>query len=160
TSPTSPRKPPAQSRHAPPATSPSTHSGARHRSRSPPASHSATADAARTRRTPGSQKSVAPSTAPSGHSYSLPPASARKASTSTGPAHIQRHLTPYPLGNDTTRLARLKQDLALYRLTFGQPRQEDMLELHRHRGVTDPPDKVNELRIDLTPPVSTVTGGP
>ena len=28
------------------------------------------------------------------------------------PAHIERHATPYPLSVDTTRLARLKQDLA------------------------------------------------
>jgi hypothetical protein len=80
--------------------------------------------------------------------------------TYPGPAHIQRHLTPYPLSNDTTRLARLKQDLALYRLTFGQPRQEDMLELLRRRGVKDHPDRMDELRLDLTPPGSTVTGGP
>src|SRR5204863_6345598 len=46
-----------------------------------------------------------------------------------GPAHIQRHVPAYPLSADLPRLARLKDDLTLYRLTLGQPRQEDMLEL-------------------------------
>ena len=69
-----------------------------------------------------------------------------------GPAHIERHLVPYPLSADHSRLARLKDDLALYRLTFGQPRQEDMLELLRHQGLAPEPGGVNELRIDLRPP--------
>ncbi len=58
---------------------------------------------------------------------------------------------PYPLSTDVTRLERLKIDLALYRLTFGQPRQEDMLELLRKQGVQADPDRVAELRIDLSP---------
>ena len=37
--------------------------------------------------------------------------------TYPGPARIQRHLAPYPLSIDTTRLAKLKQDIALYRLS-------------------------------------------
>jgi hypothetical protein len=53
-----------------------------------------------------------------------------------GPAKVERHVLPYPLSRDGLRLAQLKDDLALYRLAFGQPRQEDMLELLRRRGVT------------------------
>ncbi len=68
-----------------------------------------------------------------------------------GPVSIERHLMPYPLSTDVTRLERLKIDLALYRLTFGQPRQEDMLELLRKQGVQADPDRVAELRIDLSP---------
>jgi hypothetical protein len=41
---------------------------------------------------------------------------------------------PYPLSVDLARLSRIKEDLALYRLTFGQPRQEDMLDILRQRG--------------------------
>lgn len=69
-----------------------------------------------------------------------------------GPAKIERHLSPYPLSVDVARLERLKTDLALYRLTFGQPRQEDMLELLRTRGVEAQPERMAELRIDLSPP--------
>ncbi len=69
-----------------------------------------------------------------------------------GPARIERHLSPYPLSVDVARLERLKTDLALYRLTFGQPRQEDMLELLRRRGVQADPERLAELRIDLSPP--------
>lgn len=68
-----------------------------------------------------------------------------------GPAQIERRVAPYPLSVDLTRLNRLKEDLALYRLTFGQPRQEDMLELLRHRGVANQPGKIQELGLSLVP---------
>src|SRR5262249_21301886 len=71
-----------------------------------------------------------------------------------GPAKIERHVTPYPLSVDRTRLSRVKEDLALYRLTFGQPRQEGMLELLRHRGVADQPNRLQELGLNLAPPAS------
>lgn len=54
------------------------------------------------------------------------------------------------------RLERLKSDLALYRLTFGQPRQEDMLALLRKRGLEAQPEVMAQMRIDLSAP--TVTG--
>ena len=54
-----------------------------------------------------------------------------------GPAKVERHVLPYPLSKDGPRLEQLTTDLAPYRLAFGQPRQEDMLELPRGRGVTD-----------------------
>jgi hypothetical protein len=73
-----------------------------------------------------------------------------------GPARIQRHVFPYPLSVDTTKLERLKDDVALYRLTFGQPRQEDLLELLRHRGVQHDPGRIDDLRLDLRPPGSTI----
>jgi len=69
-----------------------------------------------------------------------------------GPASIERHLSPYPLSVDLARLERLKSDLALYRLTFGQPRQEDMLALLRKRGLEAKPALLAEMRIDLSPP--------
>jgi hypothetical protein len=69
-----------------------------------------------------------------------------------GPARVQRHLAFYPLSVDAARLDRLKNDLALYRLTFGQPRQEDMLELLRRRGLQHTPDRIDQLRVDLRPP--------
>jgi hypothetical protein len=69
-----------------------------------------------------------------------------------GPARIERHTYPYPLSRDYDRIERVREDLALYRLTFGQPRQEDLLELLRRRGVQHDPDEVAELTLDLTPP--------
>lgn len=53
-----------------------------------------------------------------------------------GSSRIHRVLTNFPLSIDESRYAQLKRDLVLYRLTLGQPRQEDMLELLAARGVT------------------------
>ncbi|MFC7959668.1 DEAD/DEAH box helicase [Rhodococcoides kroppenstedtii] len=74
-----------------------------------------------------------------------------------GPAKIERHLLPYPLSVDLARLERLKSDLALYRLTFGQPRQEDMLALLRKRGLEANPEMLAGMRIDLSPPYRSET---
>lgn len=52
-----------------------------------------------------------------------------------GDARIHRVVASYTLSRDTERYARLRDALALYRLTLGQPRQEDMIELMRKRGV-------------------------
>jgi hypothetical protein len=67
-----------------------------------------------------------------------------------GPAHVQRILARYPLSRDRDKYERLRDDLALYRLTLGQPRQEDMVELLRRRGV----DGEAAPTIDLHPPRS------
>lgn len=66
-----------------------------------------------------------------------------------GKAKIERHVLPYPLSRDTARLEQLQRDLALYRLAFGQPRQEDMLELLRRNGVSA--DEVAAAALDLRP---------
>ena len=76
-----------------------------------------------------------------------------------GPARIERHIAPYALSVDETRLARVKHDVALYRLTFGQPRQEDMLELLRLEYPGDDPSALTKLRLDLRAPDSTVGDG-
>lgn len=68
-----------------------------------------------------------------------------------GPTHMERHVAPYPLSVDLLRLSRIKEDLALYRLTFGQPRQEDMLELLRRRGVAGQPGTIQALGLSLAP---------
>ena len=56
-----------------------------------------------------------------------------------GAAKIERHVLPSPLSRDLTRYQQLKVDLATYRLAFGQPRQEDLLELMKRRGMTPQP---------------------
>jgi hypothetical protein len=71
-----------------------------------------------------------------------------------GAAKIQRHVLPYPLSKDIERYQRLKDDLAVYRLTFGQPRQEDLAELLKQRGVHLDPAAIDALRLDLQPPTS------
>ena len=68
-----------------------------------------------------------------------------------GPAKIERHVAPILLSSDAAKYARVKKDVALYRLTFGQPRQEDLLELlRRHQGDFDP-ETLRALRINLAP---------
>lgn len=67
-----------------------------------------------------------------------------------GRAHVQRILAQYPLSRDALRNERLRDDLALYRLTLGQPRQEDMVALLRKQGV----DGEAAPTIDLRPPRS------
>jgi hypothetical protein len=68
-----------------------------------------------------------------------------------GDAAIQRFILSFPLSRDEQRWDNLRQTLALYRLAYGQPRQDDMVELLRLRGLDHDADRVQELRLDLTP---------
>ena len=69
-----------------------------------------------------------------------------------GDARLQRRIMALPLSRDEERWARLQESLALYRLAFGQPRQEDMLAALERRGIAERPERIAELRIDLRPP--------
>jgi len=69
-----------------------------------------------------------------------------------GPARLQRRILPFALSHDITRYRQLKDDLALYRLTFGQPRQEDLLAVLQSLGVQHDPLRSDELRLRLLPP--------
>lgn len=69
-----------------------------------------------------------------------------------GPAKVTRMALPYPLSVDSSRIERLKDDVALYRLTLGQPRQEDLLDLLRRQGVGTDAAQADALRLDLSPP--------
>ena len=69
-----------------------------------------------------------------------------------GDAKIQRRIMALPLSRDEERWARLQESLALYRLAFGQPRQEDMLAALQRRGISGRPERIAEIRIDLRPP--------
>jgi hypothetical protein len=72
-----------------------------------------------------------------------------------GDAKIERHVPTLPLSGDTARLNNLLRSLAVYRMVFGQPRQDDLVELllaqlsdedrARRQALLD------ELRIDLSP---------
>ena len=65
-----------------------------------------------------------------------------------GRARIHRVLAHYPLSRDVSKYERLRSALTLYRLTLGQPRQEDMVEMLARRGV----DGDAVPMIDLRPP--------
>ena len=69
-----------------------------------------------------------------------------------GDARIQRRIMTLPLSRDRERWDQLQESLALYRLAFGQPRQEDMLAALHRRGIASQPDQIADLRIDLRPP--------
>lgn len=70
-----------------------------------------------------------------------------------GRARIQRYSPVPPLSRDAKRLAELRRSLTVYRMVFGQPRQEDFLEFilgqvpeERRRDVA------SALTVDLSPP--------
>jgi hypothetical protein len=76
-------------------------------------------------------------------------------------ARIERHIPALPLSRDIERAHLLRQALVVYRMAFGQSRQEDLIEYLKSRI---PPDEVNrvaeELRIDLSPPPTTIRWPP
>ncbi|MGW5364468.1 DEAD/DEAH box helicase [Actinopolymorpha pittospori] len=67
-----------------------------------------------------------------------------------GRAKIERHVMPYVLSRDIPKLDRLKDELALYRLAFGQPRQEDLVALLQRAGVGA--EQAASAALTLTPP--------
>ena len=76
-----------------------------------------------------------------------------------GPSKIERRLPVLPLSREASRLSDLKQSLALYRLTFGQPRQEELLEFLKRRSSEEAETSSSlEQHIDLRPPVSIESG--
>ncbi len=73
-----------------------------------------------------------------------------------GDAKIERYTPNLPLSREVARLENLKRSLTLYRLVFGQPRQEDLIEFLLSRGLDDRQVArlVEDLRVDLQPPGS------
>ncbi|MEZ5285579.1 MAG: hypothetical protein R2712_12405 [Vicinamibacterales bacterium] len=47
--------------------------------------------------------------------------------TTDGGATIERHVPVLPLSRDAAKAQRLRRSLAVYRLAFGQSRQEDLV---------------------------------
>lgn len=69
-----------------------------------------------------------------------------------GDARIERHVPALPLSRDRERAHRLRTSLAVYRMVFGQPRQEDLVEYLLERVPKADLEKLmDELRIDLAP---------
>lgn len=70
-----------------------------------------------------------------------------------GRVRVERHVPMLPFSREVTRLSWLKRSLAVYRLTFGQPRQDDLLDyLQNLAGAGMTADTVDDLQIRLEPP--------
>lgn len=70
-----------------------------------------------------------------------------------GGASIERHVPLLPLSRDVERLEALKRSLTVYRMVFGQARQEDLVAfLLRHVPEDKLHDVLQELTLDLRPP--------
>jgi hypothetical protein len=68
-------------------------------------------------------------------------------------AKVERHILALPLSRELDRLKRLRDALAVYRLAFGQARQEDVIDhLLDRLGPERAAALAAELRIDLRPP--------
>jgi hypothetical protein len=72
--------------------------------------------------------------------------------TARNGASIERYVPCYPLSRDIERFKSLKDSLVLYRMVFGQPRQEELLS---YLARVVPPEKISslaaQLRISLAP---------
>jgi len=69
-----------------------------------------------------------------------------------GGARIERYVPSLPLTRDRQVLVALRQSLAVYRLVFGQPRQDDLVEYLLHHVPQDKlDDMVDRLKINLSP---------
>jgi hypothetical protein len=67
-------------------------------------------------------------------------------------AYIERHLPMIPLSRDVDRAEVLRRSLAVYRMAFGQSRQDDLVQYLQRYLTPEQIDKAAvELRIDLTP---------
>jgi hypothetical protein len=68
------------------------------------------------------------------------------------PACIERYVPVLPLSTDASKLERLLKAVATYRLSLGQPRQEELLN---HLAGRIPADEltaiIERLRVDLSP---------
>ncbi len=70
-----------------------------------------------------------------------------------GDARILRQSPILPLSRDADRLDALRRSLAVYRMVFGQPRQDDLLEFILREVPDDRRDELaRAMTIDLSPP--------
>ena len=68
-------------------------------------------------------------------------------------AHIERHVPVLPLSRDASQLKALKRSLAVYRMVFGQPRQDDLVAFLLARCSKEMLEEIKPLlRIDLSIP--------
>ena len=73
--------------------------------------------------------------------------------TTEGGAKIERHVPMFPLSRDIDRLASLRRSLTVYRMVFGQNRQEDLVHYLIDRlSPADITQIRQSLRVNLSPP--------
>jgi hypothetical protein len=70
-----------------------------------------------------------------------------------GEARTERYVLGFPMSRDHEAWKRLKDLIALYRLAYGQPRQDVLVELLQRRGLDT--KQVAEIALDLHPPMTT-----
>ena len=69
-----------------------------------------------------------------------------------GSVRVERRVPMLPFSREITRLAWLKRSLTVYRLAFGQPRQDDLLEyLQNLVGAGMDNSMLSDLQIRLEP---------
>ena len=67
---------------------------------------------------------------------------------------VERRVPILPFSREVTRLAWLKRSLTVYRLAFGQPRQDDLLEyLQTLTGAGTAAADLADLQIRLEPEI-------
>jgi hypothetical protein len=73
-----------------------------------------------------------------------------------GAAAIERHVPAFPLSRESRQIEALKRSLAVYRMVFGQPRQDDLMAFLLSEFSGEELQRVaSELQIDLSPRAST-----
>tara|TARA_R110002072_G_scaffold91255_6_gene203546 strand:+ start:488 stop:3625 length:3138 start_codon:yes stop_codon:yes gene_type:complete len=68
-----------------------------------------------------------------------------------GPTKVERRVPMLPYSRETARLKWLKKSVAVYRLAFGQPRQDDLMEYLRTMSEHLSPEDLEALQIRLAP---------
>jgi hypothetical protein len=72
--------------------------------------------------------------------------------TAEGGASIERHVPALALSREANQLPALRNSLAVYRLVFGQPRQDDLIDfLLQQLSGEELTSRLGQLQIDLTP---------
>ncbi|MXX72636.1 MAG: DEAD/DEAH box helicase [Gemmatimonadetes bacterium] len=75
-----------------------------------------------------------------------------------GPCRVERRVPLLPYTSEVAALKLLKRQLAAYRLVFGQPRQEELMNLIVNAEM--PIDEIQALTINLAPPTADQGGSP
>ena len=79
----------------------------------------------------------------------------------SGEAKIERHVPALPHSREIEQQANLQRSLVLYRMVFGQNRQEDLIAYLRGRFTDDEiTNLIEDCRIDLSPQMSTCSAKP
>jgi hypothetical protein len=77
-----------------------------------------------------------------------------------GSAAIERYVPALPFSKDAERFARVRRQVTLYRMVFGQPRQDDLVAyLQEQMGQAEAERLAELVRVDLSPPAAEAIAG-